>query len=66
MTSITISQKEIDEKICKLKMKKATGPDGVYASVLKYVGMSIAPSLTSVFKQNVEACTEATGPVEIS
>ena len=47
-------------------MKKATGPDGVSASLLKYVGMAIAPSLTSVFKQSVEACTEATGPVENS
>ena len=36
MTSITISQKEIEEKICKLNVKKATGPDGVSASLLKY------------------------------
>ena len=36
-------------------MKEATGPDGV-SRLLKYVGMSIAPSLTSVFKQSVEAC----------
>ena len=56
MTSITISQKEIEEKICKLEVKKATGPDGVSARLLKYVGMSIAPSLTSLFKQSVEAC----------
>ena len=49
MTSITISQKEIEEKICKLKVKKATGPNGVSARLLKYAGMSIAPSLTSVF-----------------
>ena len=56
MTNITISQKEIEEKICKLKVKKATGPDGVSASLLKYVGMSIAPSLMSVFKKSVEAC----------
>ena len=56
MTSITISQKEIEEKICKLKVKKATGPDGVSARLLKYAGMSIAPSLASVFKQSVEAC----------
>ena len=51
MTNITISQKEIEEKICKLKVKKATGPDGVAALLLKYAGMSIAPSLTSLFKQ---------------
>ena len=50
MTSITISQKEIEEKIYKLKVKKATGPDGVSASLLKYAGMSIAPSPTSVFR----------------
>ena len=56
MTSITISQKEIEEKICKLKVKKATGPDGVSARLLKYAGMSIVPSLTSVFKQSAEAC----------
>ena len=56
MTSITISQKEIEEKIYKLKVKKATGPDGVSARLLKYAGMYIAPSLTSVFKQSFEAC----------
>ena len=54
--SITMSQKEIEEKICKLKVKKATGPDGLSARLLKYAGMSIAPFLTSVFKQSVEAC----------
>ena len=31
MTSIRISQKQIEEKICKLKVKKATGPGGVSA-----------------------------------
>ena len=56
MTCITISQKEIEQKICKLEVKKATGPDAVSARLLQYVGMSIAPSLTSVFKQSVEAC----------
>ena len=56
MTNITISQKEIEEKICKLKVKKATGLDGVSASLLKYVGMSIAPSLMSMFKQSAETC----------
>ena len=56
MTIITISQKEIEEKICKLKGKKATRPDGVSARLLNYAGLSIAPSLTSVFKQSVEAC----------
>ena len=56
MTSIMIGQKEIEEKICKLKVKKATGPDGISACLLKYAGMSIAPSLTSVLKQIVEAC----------
>ena len=56
MTSITISQMVIEEKICTLKVKKATRPDGVSARLLKYAGMSIAPSLTRVFKQSVEAC----------
>ena len=56
MTSITISHKKIEEKIYKLKVKKATRPDGVSTRLLKYAGMSIAPSLTSVFKQSAEAC----------
>lgn len=34
-TNIKISQKEIEEMICKLKVKKATGPDGVPARLLK-------------------------------
>ena len=56
MTSITISLNEFEEKIFKLKVKKPTGPDAVSTSLLKYAGTSIAPSLTSVFKQIVEAC----------
>ena len=56
MTSITIGQKEIEEKICKLKVKKATGPDGLSARLLKYAGMSIAQSLTSMLKHIVKAC----------
>ena len=56
MTSITISQREIEEKICNLKVNKGTGPDCVSRRLLKYAGMSIAPSLTSVLKQSVETC----------
>ena len=55
-TSIKISQREIEEKICKLKVKKATGPDGVPARVLKSAGMSIAPSLKSLFRHSAKAC----------
>ena len=47
-TSITISQMEIEEKIYKLEVKKAVGPDGVSARHLKYAGLSIAPSLASL------------------
>ena len=42
MTRIMISQKKIEEKICKLKVKKAMRPDGVSTRLLKYVGISIA------------------------
>ena len=56
ITSIKISQKEIEEMICKLKVKKATGPDGVPARLLKSAGKSIAPSLTSVFGHSAKAC----------
>ena len=55
-TSIKISQKEIEEMICKLKVKKATRPDGVPAKLLKSAGKSIAPSLTSVFGHSTKAC----------
>ena len=37
-------------------VKKATGLDGVSARLLKYEGVSIAPSLTSVFEHSVKAC----------
>ena len=43
ITSIKISQKEIEEMICKLKVKKATGPDGVPARLLKSAGTSYCP-----------------------
>ena len=56
ITNIKINQKEIEEMICKLKVKKATGPDGVTARLLKSAGTSIAPSLTSVFGHSAEAC----------
>ena len=56
ITSIKISQKEIEEMICKLKVKKAMGPDGVRARLLKSAGKSIAPSLTSVFGHSAKAC----------
>ena len=56
MTSIKISQKEIEEKICKLKVKKATAADGVSARLLKSAGMSIASSLKSVFEHSTKAC----------
>ena len=55
MTNIKISQKEIEEEICKLKVKKATGPDGVSARLLRSAGMSIAPSLKSVFEHSAKA-----------
>ena len=42
--------------ICKLKVKKATGPDGVPARLLKSAGKPIAPSLTSVFGHSAETC----------
>ena len=46
---------KIEEKICNLKVKKAAKPDDVSARHLKYAGMSIAPSLTSLFKHSVDA-----------
>ena len=55
-TSITISQMEIEEKVYKLKVKKAAGPDGVSAVHLKYACLSFAPSLASLFKHSVDAC----------
>ena len=55
-TSIRISQMKIEEKICNLKVKKAAKPDDVCARYLKYAGMSIAPSLTSLFKHSVDTC----------
>ena len=46
---------EMEGKIFKLKVKKAAGPDNVSARHLKYAGMSIAPSLASLFKHSVDA-----------
>ena len=53
---IKICQKEIEEMICKLKVKKAMGPDGVRARFLKSADKSIAPSLTSVSGHSAKAC----------
>ena len=37
-------------------VKKVTGLDVVSVRLLKYAGMSIAPSLTSVFEHSVKGC----------
>ena len=42
-TSITISQTDIEEKICKLKVKKAAGPDDVSAIPFKVCGCVYCP-----------------------
>ena len=55
MTSITISQMEIEEKDLYVKSEVSCGPEDVSARLLKYAGMSIAPSLTSLFKHSVDA-----------
>ena len=47
---------EIEEKIYKLKVKKAAKPDDVSARNLKYAGVSITPSLASLFKHSADAC----------
>ena len=56
MTSITISQMEIEEKDLYVKSEVSCGPEDVSARLLKYAGMSIAPSLTSLFKHSVDTC----------
>ena len=56
MTSITISQMEIEGKDLYVKSEESCGPEDVSARLLKYAGMSIAPSLTSLFEHSVEAC----------
>ena len=56
MTSITISQMEIEEKDVYVKSEVSCGPEDVSARLLKYAGMSIAPSLTSLFKHSVDTC----------
>ena len=50
---------EIEEEICKLKVKKAAGPDGLSARHLKYAGMSICLSHFSRalrVQHSVDAC----------
>lgn len=54
--SIQISQKEIEEMICKLKVKKVMGLDGVLVRFLKLVGKFIVLFFMSVFWYSVEIC----------
>ena len=56
LTNITIRHQEIEEKICKLQGKKATGPDGILVLLLKSAGKSIVPSLQRVFELSAKAC----------
>lgn len=56
MVSIKISQKEIEEKICKLKVRKVMGLDGVLVRFLKFVGMFIVLFFKGVFEYSVKVC----------
>ena len=53
---MTIRHKEIECNISKLKGKKATGPGGVSARLLKSAGRPIALSLKQIFEHSAKAC----------
>ena len=53
---MTIRQKEIECNISRLKGKKATGPDGMSARLLKSAGRPIALSLKQIFEHSAKAC----------
>ena len=57
LTNIMITQKELEEKINKLKKRKLPGPDGVSARLLKFAAKSIAPSSKRILEHSAKACT---------
>ena len=49
VANIVITQELVCQEISKLKPNKATGPDNISPKLLKLVGESVVPSLTSIF-----------------
>ena len=49
----TISEQTVLKKLASINVKKATGPDGISAKLLKMVAPAISPSLTSLFNYSL-------------
>lgn len=54
LSEIVVGDKEVLEKLRKLKPSKAAGPDGLYPRVLKEVCEVISKPLSVIFKQSLE------------
>ena len=48
-----ISEQTVAKKLASLNVRKATGPDGILAKLLKMVALAISPSLTSLFNSSL-------------
>ena len=56
LTDISINQNVVKKKLQEMNVRKATGPDGVSARLLKLAGPSIVPSLVATFEFSAKAC----------
>ena len=54
LANIEIEDKEVLEKLNKLKTNKAAGPDGIFPRVLKELSEIIFKPLASIFRQSLE------------
>lgn len=53
LSTILCSQSEVHDLLLSLKENKASGPDGISATMLRNTATSIAPALTSLFNQSL-------------
>ena len=49
ISSICLSNKEIEKKVASLKLTKSTGPDGISPKLLKMTGSAVVPPLTDLY-----------------
>ena len=52
-SSIVISNRTVLEKINKLKISKATGPDGISPKLLKLAGNTLVPALVDMYNYSI-------------
>ena len=54
---LVISIMGVQKLLCKLNVKKASGPDNISCKILRELSVEIAPVLTYIFQQSLDTGT---------